>query len=208
MTGIQHKAALSRVEIKSPDRGEVMAIFSTFGVRDLDGDVVLREAIEDGTEVVISSYGHTSWGGALPVGKGRVRVTESEAILDGQFFLDTTAGRDTFTVVKELGVKQAWSFGFDVLDAEHAEIDGQDTKILRKLRIFEVSPVLLGAGINTRTLAAKALTTTDPAELAAAEYARFVAAELDRAVCADLAGIRADVDTHAELHRIRKACVA
>lgn len=54
---IQRKAAVSRVEIKSPDRGEVAAVFSTFAVRDLDGDVVLREAVDDGAEVVISGYG-------------------------------------------------------------------------------------------------------------------------------------------------------
>lgn len=115
-------------------------------------------------------------------------------------------------MVKELGPRQQWSYGFDVLDAEHGEFDGQPAQILRKLRIYEVSPVLIGASINTRTLAAKALMQghgTEPGdELAATEYARFVAAELDRAVAAELGGIRADVETHAELDRIRKAWAA
>ncbi len=154
---IQHKT-LNHVEIKSADRGEVSAVFSTFDVRDLDGDVVLREAIDDGAEVVISGYGHTSWGGALPVGKGRIRVTESEAVMDGQFFLDTTAGRDTFAVIKELGGGQQWSYGYDVLDSGPGKFDGREVKFLKRLKVHEVSPVLVGAGVNTRTLAVKALT--------------------------------------------------
>ena len=61
---IRHKQ-LSHVEIKSPDEGQVSAVFSTFNVLDWDNDVTLPEAFEDGAEVVISGYQHTSWGGAF-----------------------------------------------------------------------------------------------------------------------------------------------
>lgn len=148
---------LSHVEIKNADRGEVSAVFSTFNVVDSDGDVTLPGALVDGEEVLISSYGHTSWQGALPVGKGRIRTTKSEAILDGQFFMDTTHGRDTFAVVKSLAGSQQWSYGFDTLDSEPGQFDGRSVKLLKKLKVHEVSPVLIGAGVNTRTLATKAL---------------------------------------------------
>jgi HK97 family phage prohead protease len=151
-----HKS-LSHVEIKSADRGEVSAAFSTFNVVDSDGDVTLPGAFEDGAEALISAYGHQSWSGALPVGKGRIRTTKSEAIFDGQFFMDTTQGRDTFAVVKALGGSQQWSYGFDVLDSEPGQFDGRDVKMLKRLKVHEVSPVLIGAGVNTRTLAVKAL---------------------------------------------------
>lgn len=147
---------LSCVEIKSADKGQVSAVFATFNVVDKDGDVTVPGAFEDGAEVIISSYGHTSWSGALPVGKGRIRVMADEAVLEGQFFLDTTAGRDTFEVVKQLGARQEWSYGFDVLDAEDGIVDGRNVQILKKLLTHEVSPVLRGAGVNTRTLAVKA----------------------------------------------------
>lgn len=150
--------SLSHVEIKNADRGEVSAVFSTFNVVDSDGDVTLPGAFSDGEEVLISSYGHTSWQGALPVGKGRIRSTKSEAILDGQFFMDTSHGRDTFAVVKALGGSQQWSYGFDTLDSEPGKFDGRDVKMLKRLKVHEVSPVLIGAGVNTRTLAVKALT--------------------------------------------------
>lgn len=206
---IQHKT-ISHVEIKSADRGEVSAVFSTFNVRDHDNDVTLPGAFEENAPVVISSYNHTSWGGNRPVGKGRIRTTKSEAVMDGQFFMDTADGRDTFAVVKglaEAGLGE-WSYGFDVQDSEPGKHEGVDVKFLKRVKVFEVSPVLRGAGANTRTLAAKALTTAEPADLAAAEYARFTATELDRAIRAELDGIRVDVEARTELDRIRKACAA
>ncbi len=148
--------SLGSLEVKSEDRGEVTAVFSTFNVKDHDGDVTPPGAFEDGAEVPISAYGHKSWDGHLPVGIGTIRTTDTEAILDGRFFLDTTQGRDTFTVVKELGSRGQWSFGYDPVKFSFGEHEGERVRFLEQLKVHEVSPVLLGAGINTRTLAAKA----------------------------------------------------
>lgn len=143
------------VNVKDADQGLVEAVFSTFNVIDHDGDVTLPGAFTDGEEVRISAYGHASWGSVLPVGKGHIRVDADRAVLEGEFFLNTTAGRDTFEVVKGLGGLQEWSYGFDVVEAESGQHDGKDVQFLKKLKVHEVSPVLLGAGINTRTLAVK-----------------------------------------------------
>lgn len=144
-----------KVNIKDADQGLVEAVFSTFNVIDHDGDVTLPGAFTDGEAVRISAYGHRSWMGELPVGKGTIRSTDSEAILNGGFFLETSAGRDTFEVVKGLGGLQEWSYGFDVIESDAGQQDGQDVQFLKKLKVHEVSPVLLGAGIDTRTLAVK-----------------------------------------------------
>jgi len=148
---------LSRVELKAdgPGRGQVSAVFSTFNVIDADGDVTLPGAFTDGAEVPISSYGHSSWQSGVPVGKGKIRTTDTEAILDGQFFMDTQAGKDTFTAIKELGSLGQWSYGYDVLDAEPGVQNGVDVRLLKALLTHEVSPVLVGVGVNTRTLSAK-----------------------------------------------------
>lgn len=143
------------LKIEDADEGKVSAVFSRFNVVDHDGDVTLPGAFPDGKEIPISAYGHESWMGALPVGKGVVRQTQTEAILDGQFFLDTTQGRDTFAVVKNLGSLQEWSYGFDVIEGEPGQFQGQDVMFLRKLEPHEASPVLKGAGIDTRTLDVK-----------------------------------------------------
>jgi hypothetical protein len=112
--------SFSRVEIKDADRGQVTAVFATFGVEDADGDVTMPDAFTEGAEAPISAYGHKSWEGALPVGKGRIRTTSKEAIVEGQFFMDTTHGRDAFLTVKQLGRLGQWSYGYDALDSTPA----------------------------------------------------------------------------------------
>lgn len=170
-----------RVEVKDADRGEVQVVFSTLDVVDSDGDVTRAGAFTDGEKVRISAYGHASWGGALPVGKGVIRQVKNEAVMDGQFFMDTTAGRDHFLVVKALDELQEWSYGFDVTKASFGEHDGHDVRFLEGLKVHEVSPVLLGAGVGTRTIGAKgAHRFTDEA--------RLVLVQLDA-----LAGRAADV---------------
>ena len=153
--------SFSHVEIKSEDKGQVTAVFSTFDVIDADGDITVPGAFQEGEQAPISQYGHTSWGGALPVGKARLRTTAKEAILEGQFFMDTTHGRDAFLTVKQLGPLGQWSYGYRVLDASYGEVDGKQVRYLRKLGVDEFSPVLVGSGVNTRTLATKGLSPDD-----------------------------------------------
>lgn len=149
---MKHKT-LSGVEVK--DEGRIEAVFSTLNVVDSDGDVLLPGAFTDGAKVRISAYGHQSWMGALPVGKGVIRATDSEAILDGQFFLGTTHGRDTFGVVKEMGDLQEWSYSLEDVTSHEGELDGRPANFIEKVSVAEVSPVLKGASVNTRTLTAK-----------------------------------------------------
>lgn len=149
------------VQVKDAAKGEVSAVFATFNAIDSDGDVTLPGAFTDGAKVRISAYNHKSWEGALPVGKGTIRTTDTEAIMDGQFFMDTTHGRDAFLTVKAMSEDdlQEWSYGYDAADFSFGEHDGKRVRFLRKQIVHEVSPVLLGAGVGTRTLAAKSRKT-------------------------------------------------
>lgn len=150
------------VQLKVVDeaQGQVQAVFSTLNVVDHDGDVTLPGAFGN-QNVRISAYNHTSWAGALPVGKGTISEVGDEAILNGQFFMNIPAARDTFLTVKALDdPAMEWSYGYDVLERSQGkwpqdDANGEDVQFLKKLKVFEVSPVLLGAGIDTRTLAAK-----------------------------------------------------
>lgn len=146
-----------RVELKDADedKGEVTAVFSTFNVKDKDWDVTLPGAFEDGASALISAYQHTSWQGALPVGKGTISSTKTEAVFNGRFFMDTQAGADTFRVVKEAGDLLEWSYGYDAVEYKFGDFEGEHVRFLEKLKVHEVSPVLIGAGENTRTLSAK-----------------------------------------------------
>lgn len=171
--------ALSRLEIKDEDRGEFAAIFSTFNAIDSDGDVTLPGAFTDGQKVRVSAYGHESWFGRLPVGKGVIRTTASEAVCEGQFFMDVAAARETFVVVKEMGELQEWSYGYDA-KTSLGEFAGQRVRFLEAIEVHEVSPVLKGAGVGTRTLAvkgAKQLSSDLRQQLSAAGRERFGAEE-------------------------------
>ena len=135
--------------------GEFKAIFSTFNVIDLDTDVTLPGAFKDGQKVRVSYWGHR-WDD-LPVGRGVIQSDEKEAWINGQFFMDTEGGRETYQTVKNLGELQEWSYGFSILDRSEGKFEDQDVQFLRALDVTEVSPVMLGAGIGTRTEAIKGL---------------------------------------------------
>lgn len=166
------KKALGRVTVKDADQGLVTAVFSTFNVVDADGDVTVPGAFDDGAEWMISAYGHKSWEGALPVGKGVVRATDTEATLEGQFFMDTQGGRETFLVVKNMGDLQEWSYSCQPDKYSYGEFEGKQVRFLEHIAPGgEVSPVIKGAGIGTRTTAVKSggLTLVDEAEAVLAD---------------------------------------
>lgn len=149
------KKNFSNVDFKSDGAGSFKAVFSMFDVIDHDNDVTEKSAFTKGQEVRIASWGH-KWS-ELPVGKGSIAFNDVEAWVDGQFFLDTEGGSETYKTVKNLGSLQEWSYGFHVLEEVSGVKDGKDVNILKKLDVFEVSPVLLGAGIGTRTEAIKGM---------------------------------------------------
>lgn len=178
-----------RCEIKDADKGEVAVVFATLDVIDSDGDVTNKGAFESGAKVRISAYGHTSWNGILPVGKGAIREVGKEAVMDGRFFMDTPAGADTFKVVKALGEDglQEWSYGYDPVEFSFGEFEGQQVRFLSKLKVHEVSPVLLGAGVGTRLLTAKG-------GLKFTEHTEAVMADLDALIAraTDVVALRAE----------------
>lgn len=151
--------AMVRVEIKDEDRGEIDAVFSTLDVIDSDGDVTVKGAFTDGAPVAISAYGHQTSKGELPVGKGAIRETTTEAVMSGRFFMDTEKGHDTFVVVKEMaaedGPGQQWSYGLADIVAEVGDFQGQRVRYIKGVTVPEVSPVLRGAGVGTRVLDVK-----------------------------------------------------
>lgn len=159
---MEKKTYTAAAAVKDADQGLVMAEFATLDVVDLDGDVTVAGAF--GKQAVkLAAWGH-DWG-SLPVGKGDISEEAQKAVFDGQFFLDTVSGNEHFKTVRNLGDLQEWSYGFNVKEAirkgspgfeERLEAGGLTAerniwRFLVKLDVFEVSPVMRGAGIGTRT---------------------------------------------------------
>lgn len=142
--------------------GEFRAVFATFNVIDHDGDVTVPGAFKDGTEVIIGSFGHKT--ADLPVGKGVIVANDREASVEGQFFLDTGPGKDTYQTVKNLGGLGEWSYVFSVLKQSFGEKDGRPVRYLEDMKVYSVDPVLAGAGIDTRTTDIKSLSFVEHGE--------------------------------------------
>jgi len=140
--------------MKLDEQGHIEAAFAQLDVLDFDNDVTVKGAFPS-KDVPMSAYGHSSWDGALPVGKGTISEQGEWAVFTGQFFLDTTGGLDAYNTVKSLGDLAEYSYGFNILDSGPVDIDGTAAREIRSLDVFEVSPVLKGAGIGTHTLAIK-----------------------------------------------------
>lgn len=162
-----------RFEMKEDaEKGTVEAIFCRFNVKDHDGDVTLPDAFTNGAEVLISAYGHASWRGEKPVGKGKIRVEKEYAVLEGTFWLDTVEGRETFAVVKNAGSLMEWSYGFFVTktgEVTEAMRQAGVYRVLEGVEVYEICPVMLGAGVDTETIGVKGqkpVDTTKPAATA------------------------------------------
>jgi HK97 family phage prohead protease len=172
-----------RFQIKSADQGTVEAIFATFNVKDLDGDVTLPGAFEDGAEVLISAYNHGTWGCALPVGKGTIHADDTKAWLEGQFFLDTAAGAETWKTIKNTGDLQEWSYGYKVLETGEVTDEMYQNgvwRVIKKTKVWEVSPVMVGAGIGTETVSVKSAKDEPTPEAIEAERVAAAAAKAVR----------------------------
>jgi HK97 family phage prohead protease len=127
--------------------GSLQATFSRFGVVDRDGDLTLPSAFQDGQRVPMV-WAH-QW--TEPVGDGTIRVLSDRAVFEGQFWTDTIDGEQAWKKVKRAGDLQEYSYGFAIRDAAPGTHDGQPVRVLKSLEVFEVSPVLVGAGIGTGT---------------------------------------------------------
>lgn len=221
---------LGPLAIKDEAKGEIEAVIATLDVVDRDGDIIRRDAIKSGAKVKVSKYGHDAMWGAQPVGKGTIEIDGDRAIFKGRLFLDTTDGRETFTVLKEMGADQEWSFGFMIKGTEVPDEDLRKQgvyRILTKLEPFEVSPVMIGAGVGTRTTRVKQLVhalvgeptasdppapTPDTAADEAARQAAEAAAEAKAAADAEAqrqaeeaAAHEAKAAAEQEAHRLRTA---
>src|SRR5207253_724353 len=100
------------------------------------------------------------WEDADPVFIGVASIYESgnEAIADIEINMKLARGREWYEALKfaqDHGQTIEWSYGFKVDDSETKVENGSSFRLLKKLTVYEVSPVVLGAGEGTRMLSLK-----------------------------------------------------
>jgi len=143
-------------EIKQlDDKGSFEAVIATLNVVDSDGDIIVPGAFQDATISVLPAHDSRS----VPLGKAKMEDRDDKAVAVGQYNLDIQSAKDWHSAIRfdlENGKSiQEWSFAFRIIESSMETRDGEDIRILEKLDIMEVSPVLRGAGVGTGTLAAK-----------------------------------------------------
>jgi len=129
--------------------GEIEVTWATLGVVDRDGDIILPEAVPAGKTVPIMQWGHRL--SDLPIGEATLSVEGDRAVARGRLYLGTTAGKDHYEVLRERGASQEWSFSYYVTRSSDELVDGRAVRVIQAMDVLEVSPVLVGAGIATRT---------------------------------------------------------
>jgi len=146
------------VALKEDAEGAFRAIFATFNEVDHDGDVTLSGAFPVGAKIPLAGVGH-NWD-TPTIGGGTIGADAEKAWLDGQFNLEMAAGLETYRSVKfdqAQGINaQQYSYAYDVAKGHSARPEEQKRwpgakRILEQLVPHEVSPVLLGAGVDTGT---------------------------------------------------------
>lgn len=162
-TKMLKKFTLQKKDIKAD--GSFKCVFATMGVIDKDGDVSMPGFFGEQSCVVVPSH---DWSVA-PMGKARIYEDGDKAIAEGKFNLDICDAKDWFSAMQfdlENGEPlMEWSYGFTTLPGggTMGQMEGKSVRFLGPIdgqpgcKIFEVSPVLVGAGEKTRTLMAKAL---------------------------------------------------
>ncbi len=137
------------------DEGAGTAIIATLSAVDHDGDTYAPGAFGDQPVKVLAGH---SWDG-VPLGKGRVFERGDEAVAEFKLNLDSAAGKEWHAALKfDLAngkPLQEWSYGFRVMDSSDETRDGKTIRILKALDVFEISPVVKGAGVGTGTVAIK-----------------------------------------------------
>lgn len=152
----EHKSTTATIKAAGDD-GSFEAAIARFDVVDHDGDVVERGAFGSQVAHVLPAHIRES----VPLGKTRVEERGNEAIAMGRFNLEIGAAKEWSSALKfDLAnppAVQEWSWGFRVPEGGAAieERDGRQVRVLKRVELLEVSPVLRGASIGTRTIAAK-----------------------------------------------------
>lgn len=145
---------------KMDDAGHGLARIATLSAVDHDGDTYAGGAFgwKENSEQwvpILPAHDRT----AMPLGKARVYEDSSTAFAELHLNLETAAGKDWQSHLKfDLATgrpAQEWSYGFGVVDAAYEQRGDERVRILRKLDVHEVSPVVRGAGAGTTTLAMK-----------------------------------------------------
>lgn len=146
---VQYKSFTGALD--TAGEGSIVAEFSRFDIPDLENDITLKSFFTDGQPVPMV-HDH-DW--SHVIGKGVIEVGQKSAVFNGALFLDTIAGREAYTTIRNLGDLQEYSYGYLATDTERSQYQGKSVRLLKGGKTYEVSDTLVGCMPGTRTLGIK-----------------------------------------------------
>ena len=146
---------ISNVKILDPALGIIEAYVSFFGNVDSYGDVVQKGAFAESIAKHFPRYPKGVWAHdwTQPIAKTLEIKEDTQGLyVKGQLLLDIQKAKEAYILIKE-GVVTDFSFGYEVDEAVIDESTG--FRLLKKLTIYEWSPVLVGANDRATLLRVK-----------------------------------------------------
>jgi len=159
---MQTKNLTAQVKATGDDTGEFEAIVAVFGNVDSGGDVIAKGAFADNLAEWETSgdpipvvWSHDSNDPFSHIGSVlEASETETGLLVKGQLDLDNPKAAQVHKLLKGRRVTQ-FSFAYSVLDSGPTEVDGVKATELRRLKLYEVGPTLVGMNQSTELLSAK-----------------------------------------------------
>jgi len=152
MIRVRARAEIKIIEQKEEkDQGIIEAYVSIFDNVDLVGDIIRRGAfVESLRKKLPKGVWMHNW--EEPIAKTLKGEEDDKGLfIRAQFNLETQRGRESFSDIK-FGIIDEFSIGFKILDYEW---DENDNRIIKKVRLYEWSPVLAGANPDTQLINVK-----------------------------------------------------
>ena len=147
------------IELKEDgDTRYIEACFSLFDTIDSDNDVTKSNALRSGyTGNKVPLVWNHDW--SKVIGRGIIETDNQKAVFKG-YFLNTEAGKEAYETVKAMQDMQQFSYGFQVMKSSkgtHIDSKGEEVpvRVLEDVKVWEVSPVLVGAQQNSFVQALK-----------------------------------------------------
>lgn len=133
---------------------------STFGNKDLAGDIIERGAFDRSLKERPASLLKMLWSHdakQVPIGKWvEARETNEGLYVKGRINLDMESGRDVLSAMK-FGSLDALSIGF-IANPKKQEFDRETgVRTLKEIQLFEISPVVFPANPQARVETVKSL---------------------------------------------------
>src|SRR5210317_922599 len=125
---------------------------------DSDNDVTKANALRSGyTGNKVPLVWNHDW--SKVIGRGVIETDNQKAVFKG-YFLNTEAGKEAYNTVKAMQDMQQFSYGFQVMKSTkgtHIDSKGEEVpvRVLEDVKVWEVSPVLVGAQQNSFVQALK-----------------------------------------------------